>query len=255
MQSTAQLKGSYLAVRGLTFDEAAVGKLLNTYERRLLSKSGAFTRGVARRLVRFNARRDKHGAPGQPPVAHTRFFRDSIMFTLDPQTRSVICGPQKFKTANNNTAGQTVPEILEYGGNAAGGKNPAWPVAYPPNNASIMGLFAQYDFTIVRWGFSAADLIRQARAAGDYKSLKHAGKRGAYRTPGFYSPRKGRQVYLQFAPNQTAVQRQKSRDILLELFGQPYFGNAAVEPRPFMRPALDETVKNMPALMRQAELK
>lgn len=255
MQSSAQLKNSYLKLNGLTFDDAAVGKLLSTYERRLLSKSGAFTRGVARRLVRYNPKRDVHGQPGQPPVAHTKFFRDSIMFLLDPQTRSVVTGPQKFATSKNNNSGETVPHILEYGGDAAGGRNPAWPVPYPPNNASIMGLFIQHNFTIVRWGFSAADLIRKARAAGDYKSLKRMGKRGQYRTPAFYSPRKGRQVYLQFASNQTAAQRQQSKDILLELFGQPYFGHSPVKERPFMRPAFEQTLNNMPALMRQAEIK
>lgn len=252
MQSSAQLKNSYLKLNGLTFDDAAVGKLLSTYERRLLSKSGAFTRGVARRLVRYNPKRDVHGQPGQPPVAHTKFFRDSIMFLLDPQTRSVVTGPQKFATSASNTAGETVPHILEYGGDAAGGRNPAWPLPYPNNNASLHAMLKQHNICIVRWGFSSADLVRKARAAGDYKNLKRTDN---YRTPGFFSPRKGRRVYLQFAALTSSRQLLATADLLLELFGQPYFGHAPVKERPFMRPAFEQTLNNMPALMRQAEIK
>lgn len=242
-------------LRGVRFDDPEINKLTNKFERRLLGKSGAFTRGVARRSIRFAVKATTHSVPGQPPVAHNRIFRSSINFSYDPVTRSVVVGPERFKTTSLNSRGQTVPEILEVGGNAAAGKNQHWPVSYPKNNNTIYQMLTQKEFCIVRWGLSAADLIRRSRKAGDYKSLLKRGKRGAYRTPGFFSPNKGRLVYLQFAKLKKPAQLQKTRDILIKLFGLPWISNNKIAPRPFITPAFNIMRQNLPELMRQAEVK
>jgi hypothetical protein len=98
------------AAKKMFFDRAAVMKTADAGTRKVLSKFGAFVRTRSRTSIR---KRKKASQPGQPPSSHVGLLKKFIFFGYDAAKKSVVIGP----TLLNGTAG-TVPETLEYGGNA-----------------------------------------------------------------------------------------------------------------------------------------
>lgn len=56
--------------------------------------------------------------PGEPPRYRVGTLRNKIHFGYDPQTQSVIVGPELFATKTTPVAGKTTPELLNEGGGA-----------------------------------------------------------------------------------------------------------------------------------------
>lgn len=91
------------------FDTAAVEKKLESGQRKVLSKFGAFVRRRARSSLR---KRKAIASPGNPPSVHTSdSFRSlrNILFAYDSQSQSVVIGPVRFQV-------NTAAPLQEYGG-------------------------------------------------------------------------------------------------------------------------------------------
>ena len=102
------------------FDRPAVKSYLDRRSRHVLQRYGAFVRMTARRSMR---ERKGPSLAGQPPHAHKQSsfsLRDSkrggIVYGFDPMRASTVVGPLAVAKARGTAAGQTVPEVLEYGG-------------------------------------------------------------------------------------------------------------------------------------------
>jgi len=103
------------------FDRPAVKNYLDRRSRHVLRRYGAFVRMTARRSMR---KRKGPSLAGQPPHAHPGHggfsLRDSrrggIVYGLDSMRASTVVGPLAVAKAKGTTAGETVPEVLEYGG-------------------------------------------------------------------------------------------------------------------------------------------
>lgn len=127
-----QFKGSF-------FDSPAVMKAANTFERKALSKFGAFARrrlkSSIKKAPQANAEtgeikrgRKKKGVeyvsaiskPGNPPYSREGSYKRLIFFGYDAQRHSVVVGPAKFKRGD-------VPRLLEFGGRSTDRKgNPTF---------------------------------------------------------------------------------------------------------------------------------
>lgn len=91
---------------GSFFDSKKVIASTTAAERKVLSRFGAIVRTRARRSIR---KRKKTSQVGRPPSSHTGLLRKKIFFGFDVGRRSVVIGPQKFKTGS-------ALQALEYGG-------------------------------------------------------------------------------------------------------------------------------------------
>jgi hypothetical protein len=124
--------GSVESFKGAFFDREAVIKLMDKATHKALSKFGAYVRQRARTSLRY---RDATSPPGHPPSAHktmTRVktnkkgvtskqaaspLRDFTFFAYDRAAKVVYIGPAKTNQQNaRGLNGQTVPEVIEYGG-------------------------------------------------------------------------------------------------------------------------------------------
>jgi hypothetical protein len=104
-------------MKSFFFDRPGIIAKVDTATRNVFSKFGAYVRTRARSSIR---KRKKPSAPGSPPSSHAGTLRGFIYFGYDPNTRSVIVGPEKTNQVFFNGDGRpvtgTVPEVLEYGG-------------------------------------------------------------------------------------------------------------------------------------------
>lgn len=98
------------------FDRPTVMKALNSKEKRVLSRTGAFVSGAMRRsLGRSGGKKGIKSQPGEPPrkqklgLLHSRTF-----FSYDPDSHSVVVGPEYLGKSKSST--QPVPAVLEFGG-------------------------------------------------------------------------------------------------------------------------------------------
>lgn len=94
-------------IKTLFFDRKAVIDRVDKATRQVLSRFGAFVRQTARKSIR---KRKKESKPGQPPSSHSGLLKRFIFFGFDPDTRSVVIGPEKL-----GGKGEALP-ALEYGG-------------------------------------------------------------------------------------------------------------------------------------------
>lgn len=131
---------TFNAAKGNFFDRDKVQKAVDAGTKRVLSKFGAFVRQRARTSIR---KRKKPSAPGSPPSSHVGLLRKGILFSYNPDTKSVVIGPALLNGSNGSP---TVPELLEYGGGAVrGGKlvrYPARPFMRPAFRAELQGRLA-----------------------------------------------------------------------------------------------------------------
>lgn len=96
------------------FDRKGITDRIDAATRRVLSKAGAFVRTAARGLIRS---RNTVAEPGNPPHSHTGLLKSLIFFQYEPETKTVVIGPKKFKSQN-----PTSPQVLEFGGKGNNGK-------------------------------------------------------------------------------------------------------------------------------------
>ena len=82
---------------------------------RALYQLGGYIRTIARRSIKQS---DGTSQPGRPPYSHTRILRDSIYFSVDRPSGTVVVGPVALQTPGKGyeARGKTIPEALETGG-------------------------------------------------------------------------------------------------------------------------------------------
>lgn len=98
------------------FDRAAVVKLLDRKTRWVLNEVG---RSTMYRDRHSQKRKIGPAPPGQPPHAHVGYVRKFTYYKLEPQTRSVIVGPELLPGKRQGNLSR-----LEYGGSLYGHANP-----------------------------------------------------------------------------------------------------------------------------------
>jgi hypothetical protein len=95
---------------------ATVEKRIASKTKRVLFKTGAYTRKSMQRSMRY---RKGPSQPGQPPSAHRDgrgpLLRRLIGFEVDRQRDSVTIGPQRFGKLSQ-PSGKTVPDLVNDGG-------------------------------------------------------------------------------------------------------------------------------------------
>ena len=129
------------------FDRPAVIKAMSRAEREAMTNAGAYVRRTAMQSMkpakRYTSKKQlprwqrrsyeialteakragrpvpmlpfRPSKPGQPPKYITRLLKDFVQFSYDFTSGSTIVGPARLNTRQTGT-GQTVPEVLEYGG-------------------------------------------------------------------------------------------------------------------------------------------
>ncbi len=98
-------------VKRAFFDIQKIERAAERAKARVLNRSGATVRKIARRSIRFRKR--KVSRPGDPPFAHVssrEFGIRTILYFYEPQNSAVIVGPV------GRTSASSVPEALEFGG-------------------------------------------------------------------------------------------------------------------------------------------
>ena len=128
-------KLSFDAFKQSFFDRSKIETAVQRMWKRQLSRFGAFVRQRAKTSLRY---RKKPSAPGQPPAAHrtgrrkhvnkktgaikirpVSLLREFIFFGYEQDSNTVVIGPALLR-GTKRQGNQTVPELLEYGGNAGG---------------------------------------------------------------------------------------------------------------------------------------
>jgi hypothetical protein len=92
------------------------GKVLQAIDRakrKTYSKAGAYVRQAARSSIRPGK---GPSAPGKPPKSHDGTLRRGILFGYDRGRDEVIVGPRLDLAKRSINNGQTVPEVIEFGG-------------------------------------------------------------------------------------------------------------------------------------------
>lgn len=91
------------------FDSDEVLAQLRKEERAALSRAGKYVRAVARNSMRRQSNPKRFSQPGKPPFAKRGQLKNLLFYQFDPQTRSVVVGPEAFGKAQ-------APSALEFGG-------------------------------------------------------------------------------------------------------------------------------------------
>ena len=99
----------YFTMKKYFFDMQRVTDAVDAATRRALSKAGSFIRRDARQSMRKAKIKSK---PGNPPHVHKGQVKRFLFFAYEPDTASVIIGPEKISGVTSKTA----LHALEYGG-------------------------------------------------------------------------------------------------------------------------------------------
>lgn len=106
----------------LFFDRQAVVSRLDRKERRILSGTGSFGRGVMRRSIRKAGKRYDASSATGPPRYHSRGFgslKDGIFFQADLAGGSVVIGPNRLRTNVTPHGGlASSAQLIDEGGTA-----------------------------------------------------------------------------------------------------------------------------------------
>jgi hypothetical protein len=92
------------------------GRVLHAIDRakrKTYSKAGAYVRQAAYSSIRPGK---GPSAPGRPPKSHDHTLRKGILFGYDRSRDEVIVGPRLDLGKRKMPGGQTIPEVLEFGG-------------------------------------------------------------------------------------------------------------------------------------------
>ncbi len=95
-------------IKALFFDRQAVTSRVDRATRRVLSKFGAFVRTAARSLIRP---RKAISRPDEPPSSHNGKLRKGILFSYEPDKKTVVIGAARFAIGAGDA-----PHALEHGG-------------------------------------------------------------------------------------------------------------------------------------------
>jgi hypothetical protein len=95
-------------VKALFFDRKTVKSAMDRTTRRVLSKFGAFVRTAARSLIRPRKATSNYG---DPPSSHTGKLRKGILFSYEPDKKTVVIGAARFSIGAGDA-----PHALEHGG-------------------------------------------------------------------------------------------------------------------------------------------
>lgn len=126
---------SFDGFKGTFFDKKKVMDPAKRAIKKAFGKFGAYTRQRAKTSLRYS---DKSARPGEPPHAHktaTRaktnkktglvkiqpisLLREYIFFGWEEQTQTIVIGPALLRNTNSRTrTAKTIPELMEYGGDA-----------------------------------------------------------------------------------------------------------------------------------------
>ena len=103
------------------FDRPIVMQQVRKERRARLAKFGGFVRTTAQRSIR---KRKSYSLPGRQPHSHSGQLRKLIAFAYDSSSDSEVIGPTLLPGRSMRTVdqrgllGETVPQLLEYGGMA-----------------------------------------------------------------------------------------------------------------------------------------
>ena len=212
-----------------------------------LKRVAAYTRGVARRMVK--RRKRKSSPPMHPPYAHNPVFKASILFETDLTNFTAYVGPKFLKEKRTNIFGKPVPNILEFGGAAARGPNANWwQKGYYPSiqtEKDIAQFAKRRGYGPAYWGETLAAIQSKMNRGGRGKkdqAMREKGGKGSnaqYQRFKRYSPIKGRRVYLSSIKIYSEKQAAKVARTVVEVFGFPNTNKPIrIAPRPLMGPAL-----------------
>lgn len=234
------------------FDGKKLNRIVAKGAEKALVKQAAFIRGMAYRKVK--RRKYKSSPPGQPPYAHTGVFKASILYGFDRQNLTAYIGPQRLQEGRTNYGGKPIPNILEFGGDAALGMNALWIHKRAPrglrDEPSIANYFRGLGKGPIAYGSTPAQVDRKAgsqdlAAAGGRRSTK-TGKMKFKVHPKRFSPMKKKKVYLGYIRITTDKQARKVAKTVTEVFGYPATNKRIpIAPRPFMGPTLQEAKNSL----------
>lgn len=142
------------------FDRHAVSRAIGKKQATALGRFGGYLRRVAQTSMRY---RKGASPPGQPPSAHKdkrlaglkrqkrarhngALLREFLFYAYDPAARSVVVGPQGFRTRGGATP---VPALHEYGGTRAAYKGETITVRNPVGRDPRTGRFFSKGFHTV----------------------------------------------------------------------------------------------------------
>ena len=103
-----RVRGVNFAVTSYFFDAPKIVNSVDRATRKVLSRFGSYVRRTMRSSIR---KRKKTSDPGKPPTSRVGLLKQFIFFSYDPNTKSVVIGPERLNAKIGNT-----PEVLEYGG-------------------------------------------------------------------------------------------------------------------------------------------
>ncbi|HPU07470.1 MAG TPA: hypothetical protein PLO20_13100 [Thermogutta sp.] len=95
------------------FDRQAVISAVDKASRKVLTRSGALVRGIARRSMK-QVRPDAPPAPpGSPPRSRKGLLKRFMFYVFDPSSKTVVVGPALLPGMRRDL---TIPQLHEHGG-------------------------------------------------------------------------------------------------------------------------------------------
>ncbi len=183
-------------------------KMVDSKTRRALSRAGGYVRTIAKRSIK---KRNSFSRPGEPPHSHRGLLKNFIFYQYDPHHKTVIIGPERVSQVKS----QGAPKSLEYGGTIAG----------EPHPMPKLG-----DSGIIK-------IIKRENKWTDTRKNRS----GAY---GNLICRFGKTYTVKYALLRTDAMVRLARLNEEEIFGDGR--SAAMEARPYMRPALHDAINILP---------
>ena len=80
-------------IKGVLLNPGWVISSARNARKPVLARSGAYLRGIARRLIRYRKDTTLYSPAGQPPYTHTMALKDAILFAVGES--SVLIGPSR----------------------------------------------------------------------------------------------------------------------------------------------------------------
>ena len=208
----------FKAAKGLFLDRETVTRDVGRTTTKALAKAGTWIRTTARNSIRSVPASKRFTAPpsnpGEPPRSRVGHLKRFLFFVYEPSAKSVVVGPARIARATG------APATLEFGGTSKASVRPV-----KPRRVGDRG-----EVEIVSSSQAANPAVRQARDA-------------------FGRPLPG--VFVRYATLATPAMVSRSARIAKRLRGGSR--NSRVEPRPYMRPALDKALARdvIPAAFRR----
>lgn len=214
-----------ISIKKFFFDRPEVLKRLKKKKLKALRSAGALSRKVARNSLR---RRKRRSLPGETPSVHTksRFASlKNILFGLDPTREETIVGPVKIPGGGDPGQTTPTPGVLEYGA-----------VMRDKNRRRKIRKLGQVGEVAIE-GHPQYDTQRKD---GTLVSRGRFAKWKGSKVKTF--DEREETVHYGILKSPAMVARANAINELL--YGPEDFGAQKIEPRPFMRPALEVASKD-----------